>query len=513
MGCPVVGRAISSRSRPSSRLKSVFFLFLWLSLSSSAARAQAVNAVIGTDLRLFTVVAALNAAGFDVELAAQYHPVRQQVRAALADVDRDLLERLQRFYAEHKGAGDDDSEFASYISLALNLTDPPDLTFAFSPELVPPDARGLEGFLPLLREFYREAPIAQLRNQLAPSYDEAINTLAPAIRGTILQSDAYLREPFSVSASRQLVILVELAAPVNSVNVRNYPDSLYVAIGDPTTPPLADVRHAYLHLLLDPIVARSRRSLGAETRLTSLLDGVDGVRSEYAGDFELMVTESLIRSVELVMDEETSDLTGSLGGVYRTGLLLAPHFYSQLEDFEASEVGIREFFPGMLASIDFDGEIARFEERFSSIEVADQSRLRSEVPRAVDPVPGILRQAEVAFNAGEDAVARAAFERVLNQFDSVNGPALYGIALIASREGDPELAQEYFSRTLASDSAEPAMRVWSHVYLGRIYDLQCEREAALEQYRSATELGDNTQGAQAAAARGIAEPFGPTCSF
>ena len=115
-------------------------------------------------------------------------------------------------------------------------------------------------------------------------------------------------------------------------------------------------------------------------------------------------------------------------------------------------------------------------------------------PPVVDPIPVILREAQQAFNAGEDDTARSAFERVLAENDPSNGPALYGLALIASREGDPLLASEYFSRTLDSQSAEPSMRVWSHIYLGRIYDLQCEREAAVGQYRSALEVGDDTQG-------------------
>ncbi len=486
---------------------------LWLGLTPGATLAQGVTAIIDRDVRVFAVVAALNAAGFDVELAPQYHPVRQRVRDALSGIDADLVRRLREFYAEHKGDALDETQLAGYISLALNLTDPPSLEFAYDQEFVPPDARGLGEFLPLLREFYDAARITQLWVTLGSSYDEALDRMAPPMRETILQADVYLRLPLGQPGVRQLVIFVELAAPINSVNVRNYPDNLYIVLGDSTGVRLEDVRHAYLHLLLDPIVARNREELEREQRLTALIEGEPGVSPNYAEDFEILVTESLIRSVELRMDDPESDLERLIDTAYRGGLLLVPYFHEELLGFEASEVNILEFFPEMLESLNIDSETARFEDRFDSIDLVVEETLRAEVPRVVNPIPGVLRQAQVAFNSGDDDTARAGFERVLIEFDPSNGPALYGMALILSRAGDPGLAAEYFNRTLESETTEPSMRVRSHLYLGRIHDLQCEREEALEQYRLALGVGDDSQGAQTAAAEAIDQPFGPGCDF
>ncbi len=496
-----------------SRKRLGLMVCLWLGLAAGAAQAQGVTAIIDRDVRVFAVVAALNAAGFDVELAARYHPVRQQVRDSIAGIDADLIRRLREFYTEHKGDALDETQLTAYISLALNLTDPPSLEFAFDQEFIPPDARELEGFLPLLREFYDAARITPLWASLSSSYDDALDNRAPLIRETILQTDAYLRVPLGQPGVRQLVIFVELAAPINSVNVRNYPDNLYIVLGDSTGVRPDEVRHAYLHLLLDPIVARNREELGREQRLTSLIEGAAGVGSDYVEDYEILVIESLIRSVELHMDDPATDLEPLIDTAYRSGLLLVPHFHEELVRFEASEVSIREFFSEMLDAVDIDLETLRFEDRFDSIAVAAEETRRAEVPPVVDPVPGVLRQAQVAFNSGDDSTARAAFERVLIEFDPSNGPALYGLALILSRAGDPALASEYFSRTLESETAEPSMRVWSHIYMGRIHDLQCEREEALEQYRLALDVGDDTQGAQAAAAGAIDQAFGPGCDF
>ena len=85
------------------------------------------------------------------------------------------------------------------------------------------------------------------------------------------------------------------------------------------------------------------------------------------------------------------------------------------------------------------------------------------------------------------------------------------MALIARREGDPALAEDYLVRTIQSDTAETAMIVWSHIFLGQLYDIECERESALEQYRLAIRIGDDSQGAQAAARAGREAPFGGGC--
>jgi tetratricopeptide (TPR) repeat protein len=123
----------------------------------------------------------------------------------------------------------------------------------------------------------------------------------------------------------------------------------------------------------------------------------------------------------------------------------------------------------------------------------------------------LLKTAETAFNSGDNAAAKAAFERVLSEFDRTNGAAFYGLALIASKEGDSEGARQFFERTIQSESAELGMRVWALIFLARISDLNCDREQALQYYQQAARLGDNTRNAQALAAEGLRTPFGDGC--
>jgi len=50
---------------------------------------------------------------------------------------------------------------------------------------------------------------------------------------------------------------------------------------------------------------------------------------------------------------------------------------------------------------------------------------------------------------------------------------------------------------------------WSHIYLGRIYDLQEDREAAVGHYRAALDASTALPEAQAAAQKGLQKPYEP----
>jgi tetratricopeptide (TPR) repeat protein len=492
-----------------------FLAVLWGSVPLGA---QDSTAVVDRDVRLFAISAALNVAGFDVDLGPRYHPVRQLLRENLSGVDPVLVRRLRGFYQARRGDAPDADQLAAYVSLALGLTPPPGLAPASAPELVPLDAREVSGILPLARELYRTAGLDQMWAVLGPTYDAALDRIAPPIRDALVGVEAYLRLPSGASAGRRAVVLLELSLPRNSVNVRNYPDNLYIVLGDSEAVPVDDVRHGYLHLLLDPVLATYRdRDLLRASELLGLVDGVEGVRPDYAADFETMAGESLIRAVELRIDSGVGtgveDAVSDLDAAYREGLLLAPFFFEQMAAFERGDVSIRQQMSRIMEEIDVEAEQARFGDRFFAIVPPEPVDVRAEVPpaRVVDPARPILEEAQTAFNSGDNGTARALFARVLAEVDPENGSALYGLALIASREQDPPLAREYFSRAILSGSAEPAMVVWSQIYLGRIEDISCNRDAALGHYRAALETGDDTRGALAAAGQGLRAPYGDNC--
>src|SRR3989449_11491302 len=114
-------------------------MFLLTLILALPAFFQNTNVTVQPDLRLFTTMAALNAAGFDVEFGSQYHPVREAVRKYANEVDPDLIARLKSFYNARKGSQTDEAQLQKYISLVVNVSDVPVLKPYTREESLPPD--------------------------------------------------------------------------------------------------------------------------------------------------------------------------------------------------------------------------------------------------------------------------------------------------------------------------------------------------------------------------------------
>ncbi len=64
-----------------------------------------------------------------------------------------------------------------------------------------------------------------------------------------------------------------------------------------------------------------------------------------------------------------------------------------------------------------------------------------------------------------------------------------------------EGARTYFERALET-AHEPKVIAWSHIYLGRIFDLKEDRFAALDQYRAAMNAAGTASRSEAGGATG-----------
>ena len=110
---------------------------------------------------LFTVLTAINNCGYDSELSVS-DPLRAQIRAEVAktiDASAGAKESRQvmcQFYTEHQQT-DPAHTLAQYVSLALNLNAPPELTLKVKEAELPPDASYVSGMVPLVQKFYARA--------------------------------------------------------------------------------------------------------------------------------------------------------------------------------------------------------------------------------------------------------------------------------------------------------------------------------------------------------------------
>jgi tetratricopeptide (TPR) repeat protein len=118
-----------------------------------------------------------------------------------------------------------------------------------------------------------------------------------------------------------------------------------------------------------------------------------------------------------------------------------------------------------------------------------------------------LRRADLSLGQNQVQKAKELYQAVLNDHDPNNGAAWFGLGVVAGIENDRQSARDCFQKALQSPSSEISTKVWAHLYLARLYDVEGNRKEAVSEYQAAIELGDNTRNAQEVARRGLKEPF------
>jgi tetratricopeptide (TPR) repeat protein len=197
-----------------------------------------------------------------------------------------------------------------------------------------------------------------------------------------------------------------------------------------------------------------------------------------------------------------AEATLELDSAIRGGAVLARQFYLQLQTFEASPEGMRIFYPTMIKNVD----TAPLPTVLADAQKNAPPPEKKAEPRELSAVEKVMRHANINLAANNLEAAVEQFQQVLES-DATNGEALYGLGLVASMKNKREMAADYFSKAVQSPTTGKSVKVWAHIYLGRLLDVDQKRAEALQQYQSAIALGDDTRNAQAAAQRGLREPF------
>jgi tetratricopeptide (TPR) repeat protein len=473
---------------------------------------------------LFSVLAAINQCGYDQELD-QSDPVRGPVRAEIAQAVQapaaaQALGEMCAFYRDHQLA-DQGRDLAQYVSLALNLGEPP----TFAPKLkaadLPPDASYILGFVPLLQKFYTEAKLHAVWTRHEHQYEAVVERFHDPVTNLLLQTDVYLRMPLSGYVGRHFSIYVEPLAAPGQVNARNYGADYYMVVSpERGTLPLPQIRHTYLHFILDPLALKRANAM---LRLQPLLQSVKTapIGEEYKRDISLLLTECLVRAVEArtMVVPRATPARGAKGraedpakaaeaarlravdDAVHEGYILTGYFYEQLVEFEKGEVGLKDAYPDWLYYID----VAKEKKRASEIQFA--AKAAPELLQPSNTKPALLAQAEARLAANDPRGAMELAQQALDSKKENAGRALFILGRAASLNRDMKAAQSYFEQTVQV-SHEPFFVGRAHIYLGRIFDLQGEREEALKHYRAALEA-DPSASTKADAERGLKEPFAP----
>jgi tetratricopeptide (TPR) repeat protein len=298
----------------------------------------------------------------------------------------------------------------------------------------------------------------------------------------------------------------------SEANARNYGSDYYVALfpspdGSSVDPlKLPQIRHTYLHYLLDPMADKHP---GAIKRIEPLLQSVKRAPLEesFKRDISLLVTECLVRAIEIriIGTKQTAEAMRlqAVDDAVKQGYILTRYFYDALLKFEKDPAGLRSAYADMLDNIDLKAQQkAANEVQFADVTAPELVQLSRMEDRRM------LVTAEKRLSAGDPKGAQELAQQALDRQIGDQGRALFILAQVAVANKNREGALDNFQKAIQA-TKDPKVVGWSHVYLGRILDMKEDREAALNEYRAALTAGADLPEVKAAAERGLQQAYEP----
>ena len=468
-----------------------------------------------TSETLFTVLTAINTCGYDQELNSS-DPLRIQIRSEVAKAventagAHEVVAPMCLFYRQHQAA-EEARDLSQYVSLALYLGEPPDFTLKVKPAELPPDAETVAGMLPLMQAFSQKISLHAIWERHRARYLELMEAYHEPLAKMTFDTEIYLRLPSSGYLGRQFTVYLDAMGAPGQTNARNYASDFYVVISPTvsTTIKMQQIRHTYLHYLLDPLALKNGDSF---KRLEPLLGDVKNAPMDEAfkSNISLLVTECLVRAVEermLPRKTPEAEHAANIDAADKEGYVLVRYFYDALGRFEKDPAGMRNAYVDLVGQIEVGKEIKRASQIQFSTEAAPEL-----LRQASGHNEHLLVNAERRLAAGDPETAQKLAQQALEDPEQDSGRALFILAEVATANRDMDGARAYFQRALQS-AREPKVIAWSHIYLGRIFDLKEDRLAAVDEYRAAMNAAGTTlPEVKLAAQRGLDQPYEPPVS-
>jgi tetratricopeptide (TPR) repeat protein len=467
--------------------------------------------------QIFATMCALDAAGFGAdESTLGEMPGRLALRADLLKLSGPATAALREFYRGHALA-DPGENLSRYIAFAVIAGPPPKFAFQVDRDLLSPDVLSIDGFQDVLADFYREANLGARWRRLNSEPQLALSRYQASVAHIVSISNGYLREVIRPSRSLTFTVYVEPLIG-NRTIASNTGDRYAIVAGSTSEIPADDIQHAYLHFLLDPIALRNRTAIEAKKDLMNIAARAPNLPVEYRDDFVALADECFIKAVELRLRRLTPDqLEAALVDDDLAGFILVRPLVQQLRVFEKSDPAMSYYFGELIGGIN----VAAEQKRLHGVTFAAQAAPTANQDRvsSADQKPDIdrlLDQGDREIALQNAAAARLTFEKVLEQ--SPDQPrAIYGLAIASVLSGDAPQAKDLFEKLVsppaasasdpssksASKPVDPTLVSWSHIYLGRIHDLEGDRSSAVSEYKAALGVDGAPESARLAAQRGM----------
>ena len=137
---------------------------------------------------------------------------------------------------------------------------------------------------------------------------------------------------------------------------------------------------------------------------------------------------------------------------------------------------------------------------------------------AIDPGDWVLKsnpdlQVRIAILKGQQLVAQGDLTGALAEYqkaldaNSMSSLASYRIGEVLFTQRNYQAAVNSYRDALRGDGEPRWTEVWSHIALGKIFDITGQRDRAVNEYRLAVQTNDNTQGAVNEARQWLQKPY------
>jgi len=495
-------------------LRPAFLCFVMASWPPLVASPQLIEGLVNMRFQvspqLFAVMAAIHVAATDADKAGwQENPIHQEVHKRLAAITPDLRERITKFCSERDAVLSVAALQSKYVSFGLLINGPPDFGITLRRPELPLDVQPLAGFEMLVSELWREADLATLWEAVRPRYIDEIEAYRPLIREMIVTTLKYLRTEPRISLDRQVTFIPELLVAAGQVNARNADHTYIIVVGSSAgmERPIRSIRHEYLHFLLDPLLAKYVAYMPDERPFLKRVNELPEALGKYRQSFYLMVTESLLETMELRLDrssEEARDAT--VLEAYNKGLILAPYFSEFLTVFEKRSEPLPVLFQAAIENIRWEKEEKRggvFSQ--SRPDVAGDRTDENPRPGPSAEVRDLLASANRSLQSRDFGKAAELLDRAI-QFEPGNASALFGLAQIAGHNQDLEGALDLYEKAESRAGEETWIAAWSCVYRGNIYRFQEEFDKARVEWTKALQFKGDLRGAAEAARTALSQP-------
>lgn len=300
--------------------------------------------VVFADERVFTLFAALNAAGFDREYPGMLmSPVRQQVREALSGKTLPSLEKLKLFFDRIP-----DYQLVVWI---LQRGNPPAFNRAEPGWWVNNRASRFYGLADSLSDFYTEANIHDLWQTLDDNFQSEINHLTPISNQSIADIQNYLKNDYL--PFKQIVIIPNPLDAYYSGTGPQINETAFVIAG-PTETDLSLaglIEHETLHSVIGPMLDKNNKIISSmvSKELYEVLK--DSMPSGY-GSWESILEESIIRAINLRMISDEKMRMSQLDFLESNGFLLIKTIDQELALYEQNGEAFEIYLPVLLKQIE-----------------------------------------------------------------------------------------------------------------------------------------------------------------